>query len=219
MDSSLISACAGLLGALIGGGATLLGAQLEHNRQTRAGATKAHTERVEQAARQCDQLIRELQRTAERMRSNSGRSWAVQRQLRNEYDSAIREIGVQALFLPQEFRDRLLLLADIIDLIDWIRDGSQLGGAHYHGQFQIVYNVCTDARSVIAALLRGDKMPRYGKFIDEYEVALRNARVDHDDLSDVQLDDDSHYQTAKSDFYRRHPELTSDQAGTSDTEP
>lgn len=207
VDSSFISAGAGLLGALIGGGTTLLGGQIQHRWQVRSEVQKLLAANADQAARRADQFLVDIQRCNERRwqlpTEPGSERWDVEREL----DQAIREVSVQVQYLRPDFRNRLALLMEMLEIADWIAFEGQLGGTHYHRESSVVHNVAAHGRFVLAAHFRGESVPDESPLIREYVRALGKAKVNRDEMYSIEDEQDRGFTAARETFYQENPDL------------
>ena len=200
--SLLVSGGSALVGAIVGAGATLLGASRQHARQEAAElATEQRAEerrkadareaRERDAAERSDELISRLAALAKT--TGTAINYA------QEASPLLDELSSQAVFLPRVLRERVDEAAGILRHID----DREL---HYASKWSIAANLREELHNVIARWLQHESLPRRTQGMHEYLAGKADLEVYYADLyenTDQAADFDSRQRTWRA----AHPEI------------
>jgi hypothetical protein len=219
----LISAGAGLLGALIGAGATLFGQwrqrisgqESEIEREQREATRRekeAKDERVRKAVEACDALLFQIAGLARQL------AWPRDRQANfpKRAEPLLAELSSHSVFLPDILRGRVDEAAQIIGASSALAPDSGSNAPeqfHYQTMGSIAESAQRDAHLALAAWLQDQVLPPRSREMRENVAAYKGYVAFMDDLFSDQ--DDDWYDVVRRDFFRVHPELRPPEEQTS----
>lgn len=210
--NAIITASAGLGGALIGAGTTSLVSWIQHRRDVGTRLKDERRKVEHDAAKKCEELCILI---ADNMEGVHHPAYMDHSPEEEEKDRVARnahaELGATSLYLPPDLRNRMEVLGRIAFQSDELSYGGRMHmPAHYDSPYSICWTVRRDVRSLVAAFLRGEPLPVTGRKIHEYEVALEELDNQRQEFYEMIEQDDPQTKNRKErmeDFYKSHPEL------------
>lgn len=211
----LVNAGAGLLGAIVGAGATLVGQLMQRRgartneieRESREVARReleAKVERQRQAAESCDELLFRLAGLARQL------AWPRDRQVDFPKRAAplLAEVSSHSVFLPEALRERVdeaaMIIADSSALAPDPESDAPVT-FHYRTMWSIAETTHRDAHLALAAWLQDEPLPHRSQAMQENVAAHKDYADFMDDLYSDR--DDDWYSDAKQSFFADHPDL------------
>ncbi|MEV6621022.1 hypothetical protein AB0M83_02440 [Amycolatopsis sp. NPDC051106] len=185
--NQLISAGAGVTGAVIGASATLLVGRGQRKHQERTERERLIRVRQEEAAQRVGEAFALLTKDETRAIQNrfqtgvSDEEQAERAVVQDRVDAASAEIKALALFLPDEIQDRIADDLELVEMADEFGVNRWGTDYHYHSFRTILPNVRRDVQKVLAAFLRREAIPERSRLIREYEHALAKRNKDRDE--------------------------------------
>lgn len=168
-----------MIGALIGGGASLGGGWLQHRLQTKSDQAKELRKRQEDAAQKCHQILGDMEKILDDNLDAQFQGWRGVVNLSELLLSHYRDFSGSALLLPRPWHDRLhecIRISQVAWEIKARKDGEP--GWHYHSDFRIHQNSFLEARKLLAAFLQGGPPPKTTAVMVEYLAAVNNLEKD-----------------------------------------
>lgn len=179
--NNLITAAAGLGGALVGGGATVLATTLQQRHQRGAelarearaeerGRRQATEERERLAAERCDSLIAQLRGIL------NSHDWAKDLGVNfyTQISPVLQALSSEAVYLPKALRERLDEAAEAV------QRAQDLHQEHYDGQIGWVADtVHNEIHNAVAAWLRGDDLPARSDNMCDFILAAERMNSFH----------------------------------------
>jgi hypothetical protein len=214
MDSTtlnaLITGGAGLFGTLVGGGTAYMTGAGQHRRQVKKERRDLLREREHQTAKECELLCLQMADYMESVPHPASRRDDKIADRGGKVAAAHKQLESITLYLPDDLRDRVEKIGDILASADDLSYGSSMGRiCHYHQPYTICWHLRREVRAVIAAFLKDEKLPKRSKFVVEYEAAVDDLNADreehysyYEELSEGQAE-----RRNRDEFYDRHPKL------------
>lgn len=206
--SNLISAGAGLVGAIVGAGATLLGGVLQGRREVRNEAAREARKRAIQAAEEClelfDRFTRALESASDRRDAEAGSGALVVEWVDVDVDDLNGSLLAKGVYLPGEVRHRVELARVAMVFAGEIARG----GYHYLPMSTIVRYSAHSVRTVLVAFICNEEIPaiplrtrELSVAVEEMTVAVNSTRERKEHLEE--------FEKTRLDFKMAHPDIYS----------
>jgi hypothetical protein len=195
----LINATSGLVGAVIGAGATLAVAAQQHKRSERSALASETWAHNKAAMLECQTIFREMRQDVP---TSEGADCDEQREASHRVVVARRRLLDLRYDLPDDVRNRLAELQALLWNVDMFYRW------HYVSLHSIVRVLTDEADAVLTAALTHKAIPEKSHDIKEFEVAMNEAWSDlgydePDEQTEMYLD---HMEK----WYEKHPEMRLD---------
>jgi len=205
--TAIIAGASGLVGAVVGAGATLLAGRFQHARQVKNERANVNREQSELAARTCESLFDQLAKDVT-LNANLTDLKNPAAQARFErIDSTLPQVNAAALYLSEPLRGRIKAAAEVL----YNAENIVLAGTHYHSVGTIAGVVRDEVYAMAAAFIQDKDHPETDSKMAEYWAALKDYYAELYEGYDNPNDDA--YRCARESFYTRHSELRPPSSG------